>query len=91
MMRERFPGYGQDSPDAEVRRRRADRTARNQVNGEPSTVAPADLQHNVTDASTECPMNRSASRVNSDNNNNNNGENNGISSNGLPYTNDVLA
>lgn len=88
-MRERFPGYGQDSPDAEKRRRKTDKTARDQANGEPSTVAPADLDHNVTDASTECPMNRNASRGN--NNNNNNGENSGISSNGLPYTDEVLA
>ena len=58
MMRERFPGYGQDSPEADRRRMALDQVAEDQFVGVPTTVSPADLNHNTTDASTECPRNR---------------------------------
>lgn len=58
-MRDRFPGYGQDSPLADRRRRYLDMIAYEQSRGQPTQVSPADLDHNVTDASTDCPRPRS--------------------------------
>lgn len=57
-MRDRFPGYGQDSPIADRRRHLLDSIAYYQGQGRATTVNPEELDHNVTDASTLCPRPR---------------------------------
>lgn len=52
-MRERFPGYGNETVEARERRENLDRVAAAQENGAPSTVPTAAIAHHVTDADDE--------------------------------------
>lgn len=52
-MRERFPGYGNETVEARERGENLDRIATAQENGAPSTVPASAIAHHVSDAENE--------------------------------------